>query len=195
METILLASASPRRRELLQNIKIPFVQEAFQFNETHPQQVNAVNLAPFLAEKKLNFVLRTKESEEYNWVLCADTVVVSGDKALGKPVDKSEAIHMLKMLSDNTHQVFSAVSLYNRRTDTITTKTSATAVTFSELSSEEINWYISTEEWRGAAGAYKIQERACVFVKNINGEYFTIVGLPINVFYGMLKKNNYFQYG
>ena len=101
---------------------------------------------------------------------------------------------MLKRLSENTHRVITALALYNRSTGEIICRNSITRVEFARLNNREIEDYLNTGEWDGAAGAYMIQGRGSILINEIKGSYSNVMGLPIRLFYEMLTDQNYFQY-
>ena len=160
---ILLASKSPRRKEILQQSGIPFN----------------------LANKKAQAVEIKIENQQI--ILTCDTVVVTNNEILNKPADQSEAVKMLSKLSNTTHQVITGVCLKSNLKTHLFSDT--TTVTFKELSSEEINYYIEKFNPLDKAGAYGIQEWiGLIGVTEINGSYHNVVGLPINKIYEALNK-------
>lgn len=170
---IILASASPRRKELLSNIGLDFEVITPQIEEkiTEIGDIETVAL-----EKAFDVAGKTTCSA---LIIGSDTVVTIDNKILGKPADDNEAFSMLKLLSGRTHSVISAIAVY----DTITRKTIKDSiqsrVTFRELDDGEIRRYIATGEPVDKAGAYAIQGRAGIFVKNIDGCYFNIMGISV----------------
>ncbi len=179
---ILLASNSPRRKELLTGLGLPFEVRTTPVDETHegifPEHVSA-----YLAEKKARAF---EDPGDQALILCADTVVVIGDKILGKPADRQEAVEMLKMQSGATHQVFTSVCL--RDDDRLSVKTDVASVTFRVLSEAEIHYYVDTFRPFDKAGAYGIQEWiGMVGVERIEGSFYTIMGLPTHLVYQMLQ--------
>ncbi len=176
---IILASASPRRKELLQYIVPEFDIVPADIDETVPGNVPAEESAEFLAVKKASFI-----SEKYpeSIVIGCDTVVVIGGEILGKPSDTSAAEKMLKKLSGRTHSVITGVCIsYGRLTDSFSCRT---LVRFYPLSEEEIAGYIATGEPMDKAGAYGIQGKGCLLAESVNGDFFNVVGLPVS----MLKR-------
>ena len=129
--------------------------------------------------------------QEIPWVLGADTVIVYGGKIYGKPENQEEAASFLKDFSGKTHNVISALVLYNGRQHTTTAKVCKTRVKFKELTDEEIQWYVDTGEWHGAAGGYRIQSLASIFIEKIEGSYSGVIGLPIFELYDILKEQGY----
>ena len=182
---IILASKSPRRKELLSKIIDDFNIQVKPINEKYPKNLKREEIAIYLSE------LKAKEFEPlYNQIiLTADTIVILNDVVLGKPADKNEAFKMLKMLSGKTHEVITACSIFTK--DHFNTFYDITEVTFYELSNEEIISYIDKCKPLDKAGAYGIQEwMGYVGIKKMNGDFFNVMGLPLHLLYRELKKLN-----
>ncbi len=188
MEEICLASGSPRRRELLDQIAVGYAVHAPEIDESPNPGENPIDLARRLARQKAEAV---RHEVGHRLILAADTVVFLDDHVLGKPVDREDARRMLQTLSGRTHAVVSAIALYNRDTDHIDVATGITKVLFALLDEAEIDWYLDSEEWHGVAGGYRIQNRAAALITAIHGEYATVVGLPIRLLYSILRRNKY----
>ena len=176
----ILASASERRQELLNRIIdnfdiiiSDFDEEKVKFNGNVEEYVIEV------AEGKALDVL-SRISED-SIIIAADTIVVNGDKILGKPKSEEDAYKMLKDLSGKVHRVYSAVVVVNSKTNKVKKECIFTEVKFKDLTNEEILKYISTKEPLDKAGAYGIQGIGGVFVERINGCYYNVVGLPLNL--------------
>lgn len=173
---LILASASPRRQELLSSAGISFevlpseVDEGFQ--EGEPPEEYVVRLARRKATK-------AGERHKDRWVLAADTVVVIDGRILGKPGDRQEAKEMLGVLSDQEHRVITGFCLLRGDSGKSREGTVTTRVRFKRLSSREIEWYLDTGEPFDKAGAYAIQGKAAFMVKEIRGSYTNVVGLPL----------------
>ena len=179
---ILLGSNSPRRKELLGYLGIPFEVETVPVEETYAG-VPSDMVSAYLAEKK---ALAFESPGDEILVLCADTVVMVKDKILGKPSDRQEAVEMLKMLSGVTHRVFTSVCL--RDGNYLQTKTDVAEVTFRRLLEKEIQYYVDTYEPYDKAGAYGIQEWiGMAGIERIEGSFYTIMGLPTHLVYQMLR--------
>ncbi len=193
MEPIILASSSPRRQEILKSLNIPFRVITSDIDESYPKDMNITEVPEYLASRKVNAVVRTfNPDQNIPWILGADTLVIQGkSKPLGKPQSPEEAVKFLKMLSGKTHKVVSGIALFNGSLNYLSTKTSITKVTFKALSDDEIKWYVSTGEWHGAAGGYRIQGMASMFIEKIDGSYSGVVGLPIFDIYEILKEQGY----
>lgn len=175
MKKLILASASPRRKELLSMLNIPFVIETSEVEEIMEQNLHSSDLVMKLAEEKAFDVYKKFPNAI---VIGADTIVTYNDIKLGKPSSKEEAFKMLKMLSGNTHEVYTGVSIISESKSSNFYQ--CTKITFSNLSDQEINEYIETNEPMDKAGSYGIQGFGGTFVEKIDGDYFSVVGLPIN---------------
>ena len=183
----ILASASERRKELLSRIVRDFEVRVSDFDEDSVQVNNDIeNYVKILSEGKAKAVALNCSKDSI--IIGADTIVVIDNKVLGKPKDKNDAFRMLKALSNNVHRVYSGVTVINNTTKVIKSECLYTEVYFSELSDEEIWKYIDTEECLDKAGAYGIQGFGGVFVKRINGCYYNVVGLPLNLLNKMIKE-------
>lgn len=173
MSKIILASASPRRQELLKLIFDEFDIIPADVDESVGEDI-AVELRPqVIAERKARFVA---EQHPESLVIGCDTAVIVDDIMLGKPKDEQDARDMLNMLSGQTHKVITGSSLIiNGKANSFSV---VTEVEFYSLSCAEIDKYIATDDWRDKAGAYGIQGKAGLFVKQIKGDYNNVVGLP-----------------
>lgn len=192
MEPIILASSSPRRQDILKMLGIPFQVVLPNIDETLTAGVEAEDVPELLAREKVSAVIHSLPSQqEIQWILGADTVIVKDDVIYGKPQDADEAESFLKLFQGNSHYVVTALVLYNGRTKTTTSRVCKTKVTFAPLSDEEIQWYLETGEWHGAAGGYRIQSLASLFISKIEGSQSCVTGLPIYELYDMLKEQNY----
>lgn len=183
MRKIILASASPRRRELLTTAAVEFEVVVSDADETVPEGTAPKDAAMITAEKK---ALAVCEKCSDGIVIGADTIVVAENRILGKPKDEADAAAMLRFLSGKEHEVITGVCL----TDGVRTEKFAqvSKVRFYELTDEEIAAYVATREPMDKAGAYGIQGRGCVLVESIEGDYFNIVGLPVAATVRALKK-------
>lgn len=176
---VYLASASPRRREILNlagikhSVIIPEVSEEFDVAPDTPAQTVEI-----LSERKAKAALELLKDEKDDFlVIAADTVVALGDNIFGKPRDIEDAFNTVRSLSGERHEVYTGVTVASRSKTVSFVEQSS--VYFRDLSDEEIEKYIKTGEPMDKAGAYGIQGKGCVFVKRIEGDYFNIVGLPI----------------
>ncbi|MCM1320629.1 MAG: Maf family protein [Bacteroides sp.] len=192
MEPIILASSSPRRQAILKDLGVPFKVVLPETDETLPAGTSPEEAAELLAIKKVNAVTRNTSAEQaIPWILGADTLVALEGTIYGKPKDTEQAAHFLRQLSGKTHTVITSIALFNGKLNYLSTRTNKTSVTFAQMSAEEIEWYIGTGEWHGAAGGYRIQEMGSCFITHISGSYSSVIGLPIFEFYDILKEHGY----
>ncbi|TWI66974.1 septum formation protein [Desulfobotulus alkaliphilus] len=173
---LILASASPRRKELLSQTGMEFAIICSQLDEESVQADSPENLACALASAKAGEVAALYPE---NWILAADTLVVKGNRILGKPGSAPEAASMLRLLSGCTHQVITGVCLMNRIREKTISYAVTTDVLFKQLSDREISWYTADSEPYDKAGGYAIQGLAAHFIRSIKGSYTNVVGLPI----------------
>jgi septum formation protein len=191
METIILASGSPRRRELLAKVRLPVKVIPPQIDEDRSAGSTVPELVTRLACNKVEAILSVFRSESPRWVLGLDTVVELEGRVLGKPSGPEEAESMLSQLSGKVHRVYSGIALLVERGKPIDQEVVCTEVKFRAMSENERRFYLDTGEWAGAAGGYRIQERGAFFVEWIKGSYSNVVGLPLEAFYGILVRNGY----
>ena len=179
MKKIILASASPRRKELLEQIGLSFQIEPAR-GEEHITSVIPREVVEELSYQKAMEVAQLHKEEEA-LILGADTIVVYEDKIMGKPADEEEAKEMLRKLSGKTHCVFTGVTavLWENQKKTVRTFSEKTEVTFYPMSEEEIMFYVKTREPMDKAGAYGIQGVGAKFIQAIHGDYNNVVGLPV----------------
>ena len=180
-DELILASASPRRAELLGQIGIPFRRVVSGVNEDLQDPANPKEHVRVLSRRKAEDVTGRLSS---GIVLGADTVVVLDEHILGKPDDEKAAAGMLHLLSGRTHQVYTGLTLIDAARKTSVSHVEITEVSFRELTSEEIDAYVATGEPLDKAGAYGIQGKGALLVRGIRGCYFNVVGLPLA---GMVK--------
>lgn len=174
-EKIVLASASPRRKELIRYIGENVIVRAVDCDETIPHNMSARETVEYLSKIK-NDAAR-EISEENELVVSADTIVVAEDEILGKPADKEDARRMMHLLSGKAHCVYTGVTISQK--GKVKTFSEKTEVMFYPMSEAEIEEYISDSDIYDKAGAYGIQSGAAVFIKGINGDYYNVVGLPV----------------
>ena len=182
---IVLASNSPRRKELLGGLDIPFeVRVLDGIDESYPQDLPTREIAGYISKKKADAYQVTMADDEL--IITADTIVVLGEEVMGKPVDEEDARRMLHALSGRTHQVITGVSLTTRERQVCFSV--ETDVTFKTLTDEEIHYYITHYRPFDKAGAYGIQEWiGYIGVTGMNGSYFNVMGLPVQRIYEALK--------
>ncbi len=192
---LVLASASPRRQELLRNAGIPFTVCPADIPEMPLAEESPRVCAERLAREKAQAVFRQQPDK---LVLGADTIVVSDGEILGKPRDEADAMRMLRLLSGRTHQVITGVSLVgpalkteNKKLESELedTRSEMTLVTMTTLSDQDIRSYIASGEPMDKAGAYAIQGRASRWIPRIDGDYFNVVGLPVALVQRMLREH------
>lgn len=171
---LILASASPRRQELLKRITEDFTVNPVDADETLPAGIPVEIAAVYLADVKAK---AAAEQFPEDIVIGCDTIVVLEDEIMGKPADRAQAKQMLQKLSGQTHKVMTGTALYCGKKSTVFT--SETLVTFYELTDAEIERYLDTGEPFDKAGAYGIQGYGCLLVRSIEGDYNNVVGLPV----------------
>ena len=180
---IVLASQSPRRKELLGRMGLEFVTQASKIDESAFDGLEARELVATLSREKAQWIARQLDGETL--VIGADTVVVRDGAALGKPKDAEDAVAMLLSLSGRDHQVCTGVTVC--RGDRVLTQVEETQVTFRDLTETEVRQYVSTGEPMDKAGAYGIQGLGGLMVEGIRGDYSNVVGLPVCRLGQMLK--------
>ena len=180
---VILASASPRRRELMRYITDDFTAVSTDCDETLPQDIDPMSAAEYLANVK---ALAAAEKYPGDIVIGCDTTVICDGDILGKPADKSQCTAVLELLSGRTHQVVTGCSVMYG--DKAVSFSEVTDVTFRELSEQEIDEYASSDEPYDKAGGYGIQGRGSELVFTIDGDFFNVVGLPVTRLYQELKK-------
>jgi len=181
---LILASSSPRRREILKNLGFEFEVIPADIDEDFLEGEDFVSHAERLALSK---AVKVSELRPEGKIIGADTVVVCDGRVLGKPADEVEAEEMLSLLSGKKHQVITALALVVPGESRIV-KSEVTDIFFYELSREEIRRYVATGEPMDKAGAYAIQGYASAFVRRIEGCFFNVVGLPVWLLFSMLKE-------
>ena len=191
MDTVILASGSPRRRELLERVRIPFKVVSPQVDEAYGGVLAPADHTTALARRKVEAVLALFRNEAPRWVLGADTVVEADGTILGKPADIEEAERFLSRLSGRVHRVHTGLALHAGRERPMEVEAVSTEVRFRTLDEGEIQSYLESGEWAGAAGGYRIQERGAFLVEWIRGSWSNVVGLPLEAFYGMLRRTGY----
>jgi len=191
MEPIILASGSPRRQDYFRLLGLPFSIMPPPQEESYDSGLEPQEVAGEPAARKVRKILDLLGGRIPPWICGADTLVSVDDRICGKPLDREDARGMLQALQGRSHDVFTAVALFNGREKFIDCRVVHSTVTFVSLQEGEIEWYLGTGEWQGAAGAYKIQGLASCFISGIEGSYSSIVGLPMQEFYVMLRDNGY----
>ncbi len=184
---IILASNSPRRKELLENLNIPFeIKVKNTPEETYPENLLKTEIPEYLAIKKASFY-KNETNQSDTIIITADTIVYCENRILGKPKNYDEAFKMLKLLSGRAHEVITGVAITSKNKQVVFS--SVTKVFFKELTDDEIDYYIQAFKPYDKAGAYGIQEWiGMVGIKKIEGSYYNVVGLPVQKLYSELLK-------
>jgi septum formation protein len=187
---LLLASTSPQRRAILEQLGIPFDVVAPSYEEHDPPQADAEELVCRHAAGKARSVVEQAGDRP---VLGVDTTVVLGGRIYAKPADAGDAERMLEELSGRTHAVVSGLCLLTPGWEVVSAV--ATRVTFRSLTPRELAWYVGSGEWEGRAGAYAIQGRGAAFVRRVEGDYLNVVGLPASLLVQLLAERFSGVYG
>lgn len=174
MQNLILASSSPRRKELLENLRLTFTISSSDVDESFDPNLAPEAVVMELADRKAQAVFKDNTNA---FVIGSDTIVVANNQILGKPADEAEAIRTLKKLSGSKHEVFTGVSIVTKEAKSQFFE--KTEVWFWELTDEEIQVYVKSGEPLDKAGAYGIQGLGSMLVKKIHGDYFAVVGLPV----------------
>jgi septum formation protein len=185
MRNIILASSSPRRREILKKAGLKFRVHAGDYEEDLSLKLEPHKLARFLSKEKAGTV-----SHKYSdaVIIAADTFILFKGNILGKPHTKARAKKMLALLNNKTHSVITGFTVIDTASGKRSSKSIETRVTFKKLSSKEIDAYVRTGEPLDKAGAYAIQELGAMLVKKIDGDYLNVIGLPLAALADCLKK-------
>lgn len=185
LSSFILASASPRRQQLLREIGLQF--------DVIPGDVNEDFL---LDELPVDYVTRMSREKSYAiaeqmpdaWVLGADTIVIINGEVLGKPQTRENAREMLKKLSGREHRVITGFTIVKKSAQTVVSQVVESSVVFKEIEMDELEWYVTSPEPYDKAGAYAVQGMAGYFVKEIHGSYTNVVGLPLTEVVTVLKE-------
>lgn len=188
MRRLILASKSPRRKEILEKLGLDFEIVSSDYEEDFQAKKDPIELAKFLSLNKAKAVANNITDEAI--IVAADTFIVLKGKFFGKPKDIQDARLMLELLSGQTHKVITGIALVDTVTNQEITDISITKVTFKSLTAKEIDDYIKTGEPFDKAGAYAIQGKGAVFITKIDGDFFAVVGLPLDLLAKHLKKFN-----
>ena len=184
VKPVILASNSPRRKDLLRQIGVDFSIDPADVDESVLPNESPEGYAVRVALEKARVAAARAGA---GIVIAADTIVVLNDEILGKPVNAEDAERMLTLLSGKAHSVITGLAVMDAATGRALTRTSLTRVWFHSLSQQEIASYVATGEPLDKAGAYGIQERGAVFVERVDGCYFNVVGLPLSLLMGLLR--------
>jgi septum formation protein len=185
MNKIILASQSPRRKQLLEWAEIPFEVVVKETDERFPPGLTPEEVAIYIARNKANAILEERSADEV--ILAADTIVVLGDNIIGKPVHREDAVSILLALSGSTHKVITGVVL--RKGDKEIAFADTTEVEFHNITIKEIEFYVDKYKPYDKAGAYAIQEWiGVVGIKSIHGDFYNVMGLPVSRVVRELRK-------
>jgi septum formation protein len=185
MKQIILASASPRRKKLMEQLGLTIKVVPSDIDEKLNPRLKAKSQAESLSQKKATVVAQHYKDAI---VLAADTIVSIGNEILGKPLDIDDAKRMLKKLSGKQHVVVTGFTLINTATKKVITDSSETKVTFRKLTESEIKNYVKKENTLDKAGAYGAQGFGSLLIEKVDGDFFNVVGLPVNKIIPLLKK-------
>lgn len=180
---IILASGSPRRSEILNSVGWSFEKSVADIDESELAGESPENYVQRLAKSKAE---KVAENFPDRFVLGADTTVVINNQIIGKPVDLNDARRMIEMLSGNWHEVLTGVAFVRNGKSIVGLQ--STKVKFDEMSRDEINFLVEKGEPLDKAGAYAVQAQAALFIEKIEGDYWNVVGLPINLVYNLFRK-------
>ena len=182
---IILASASPRRAEILRTVGWPFETLVVNIDESRRENEDAAGYVQRLALEKAEAAAQKTRDKI---VVAADTTVVIDGHILEKPVDDKDAKRMLRLLNNRWHQVLTGIALIDSAAH-MTIAHEQTEVKFAAMSDEDIDWYVATREPMDKAGAYAIQGLGARFIEEINGDYFNVVGLPVRLLYELIESS------
>ena len=185
-DKLYLGSASPRRFELIKQMGIPCEVLSFEMEEIMDQDKAPQDLALELSEMKMGACLARYGNP--GWIVTADTLIALDEHKIGKPTDREEARRMLIKLQNRIHQVYTGITLFRPSDRKTVSRWDRTDVQFAPLGEDELEMYLESGEWQDVAGGYRIQEKGGIFIKGITGSYFNVMGLPINLLYGMLRQ-------
>lgn len=184
-ERIILASSSPRRRELLSGIGL-----AFEVIPSHVPEVHEEGEPPEVYVSRLSRSKAEAIATQHPgaWVIAADTTVILDDELLEKPVDRADAARMLATIAGRTHIVYTGVTLQKLNGDWCETSVAESEVRMLPLTAEDIDWYVETGEPMDKAGSYAVQGVGAMFIDSIHGSYTNVVGLPLATLFQMLRR-------
>ena len=185
---IILASSSPRRKELMNMLNIPYEVISYDHDEVLNKEKSVYEQCMDISYQKGKIVFDSFDEDVV--VISSDTIVVFNGEIYGKPTDREDAHRMISMIQGKDHEVVSALTVFCRKNgkDTIHETYEKAIVTVDKMTDDEINSWIDTGKAFGKAGAYAIQEEFGKYIKKIDGDFYTIVGLPLNKLYNILKE-------
>jgi septum formation protein len=185
MKKIILASESPRRKEILEITGLKFIVCASDYKENLNLSLTPRELARFLSRKKAETVSRKYKN---SIIIAADTFIVFKNRLLGKPRSNTEAKKMLEMLNGKTHSVITGFTIIDTGRDKVLSRSAKTTVYFKRISKKEIKAYVGSKEPLGKAGAYAVQGLGAILIEKIDGDFFNVMGLPLSALIESLKK-------
>ena len=185
MTRFILASSSPRRRELLASVGAEFDVLPSHVPEEHRPGEAPEDYVARLSREKANAIAMQHPSR---WVIAADTTVLLGDQLLEKPLNKADAARMLSLIAGKTHIVYTGVTLQNAGLEIRDTRVAESEVRMLPLSQSDVEWYVATGEPLDKAGAYAVQGVGAMFIDSIHGSYTNVVGLPLALLFQMMRK-------
>lgn len=190
IQTLILASSSPRRQELIGSLQVPYCIRVSDVDETTEPGMKPADIVESLSLRKATAVAgQMKNEPELDGVIIgSDTIVVWNGEVLGKPVDEADAVRMLMQLQGNTHEVYSGIACLSERQGFSIVSHRVTKVTMKSLTGDQIKRYVATGEPMDKAGSYGIQGLGATIVERIEGDYFNVVGLPISLLADMLRQ-------
>ena len=184
-QPIILASQSPRRQEILTNLSIPF--EVYSGNVT-VQKFSDLPPGEYVVNLAVQKAIEPVAHYTKGLIITADTIVYCEKEIMEKPKDRDDAVRMIAMLQGTNHQVYTGICLTDCTTGLKRSAAAISDVAFSDMTEEEVNWYVDTREYSDKAGGYAIQGIASQFINGINGCYFNVVGFPVSTFYRLMKE-------
>ncbi|MFB0844294.1 Maf family protein [Paenibacillus oleatilyticus] len=187
MKTLVLASSSPRRQELIQMLGLPFEIVTNDVDETVSNDLSPKQIVEELSLRKAKASI-TRVTDSQSIVIGSDTIVVYSQEVLGKPKDQEDAFRMLKLIEGKTHQVYTGITCIDVGESRIVTRSRVTDVRMKALSDEQIRAYIATGEPMDKAGAYAVQGIGSTIVESINGDHFNVVGMSLSLLSEMLEE-------
>ncbi|MCL1814812.1 MAG: Maf family protein [Treponema sp.] len=194
MEPIILASGSLRRQEYFKLLGLPYNIMPAKLDEKPSPDQTPEEFTRDMSVRKINAIIDRLRGRIPRWIFGADTVISVDGEIFGKAADRDGAKAMLLRLEGREHEVCTSVALFSGKNQNIDCRTVLSTVCLTPLSDKEIEWYLNSGEWQGAAGSYRIQGLGGCFATSIKGSYSAVVGLPIHELYRMLIENGY-QYG
>ncbi|SCW46245.1 septum formation protein [Paenibacillus tianmuensis] len=187
MKTLVLASSSPRRQELIQMLKLPFEIITNDVDETISTDLPPDRIVEELSLRKAK-ASTARVTDSQSIVIGSDTIVVYSQQVLGKPKDQEDAFRMLKLIEGKTHQVYTGITCIDVGESRIITRSKVTDVRMKALSDEQIRAYIATGEPMDKAGAYAIQGIGSTIIESINGDHFNVVGMSLSLLSELLEE-------